>query len=72
MAWLNIIAILIRQRPSLLALRDYEAQRKAGRTPVFDPDALGIPHADLWRRSTGAEPPEASEAAPARAAGGDA
>lgn len=72
MAWLNIIAILILQRPSLLALRDYEAQRKAGRDPVFEPDALGIPHADQWRRSSGAEPPEASAAAPARAAGGDA
>ncbi|KRG70088.1 alanine/glycine:cation symporter family protein [Pseudoxanthomonas dokdonensis] len=49
MAWLNIIAILILQRPALRALKDYEQQKKAGKDPVFDPDALGIKHADLWR-----------------------
>ena len=50
MAWLNIVAILILQRPALTALKDYEAQKRAGRAPVFDPDALGIRNADLWRR----------------------
>jgi alanine or glycine:cation symporter, AGCS family len=50
MAWLNIVAILILQKPALLALKDYEAQKRAGRTPVFNPDALGIRNADLWRR----------------------
>jgi AGCS family alanine or glycine:cation symporter len=50
MAWLNIVAILILQRPALVALRDYEAQKRAGRVPVFDPDTLGIRNADLWRR----------------------
>lgn len=49
MAWLNIIAILILQKPALKAFRDYEAQRKAGKEPVFDPDALEIRNADLWR-----------------------
>lgn len=49
MAWLNIIAILILQKPALIALRDYERQRKEGKEPVFDPDALGIRNADLWR-----------------------
>jgi AGCS family alanine or glycine:cation symporter len=48
MAWLNIIAILIVQRPALLALLDYEAQKKQGLDPVFDPDKLGIKNADLW------------------------
>lgn len=48
MAWLNIIAILILQKPALLALRDYEKQKKAGLDPVFDPQALGIRNADLW------------------------
>src|SRR3546814_8769169 len=47
MAWLNIIAILILHKPALLALKDYEAQRKAGQDPQFDPDALGIKNADL-------------------------
>jgi len=49
MAWLNIIAILIVQRPALLALLDYEAQKKQGLDPVFDPDKLNIKNADLWR-----------------------
>ena len=50
MAWLNIIAILILQKPALLALKDYEAQKKAGKDPTFDPDALGIRNADFWRK----------------------
>jgi AGCS family alanine or glycine:cation symporter len=50
MAWLNIIAILIVQKPALLALRDYEAQKKAGLDPTFDPDKLGIANADLWKK----------------------
>lgn len=49
MAWLNIIAILILQKPALIALRDYEAQKKAGQSPTFDPDKLGIKNAELWR-----------------------
>ena len=48
MAWLNIIAILILQVPALKALRDYEAQKKAGLEPQFDPEALGIKNADFW------------------------
>ena len=50
MAWLNIIAILILQKPALIALRDFERQKKAGVDPTFDPDALGIRNADFWRR----------------------
>lgn len=53
MAWLNLIAILIIQKPALVALRDYERQKKAGLDPVFDPDALGIRNADLWREKLG-------------------
>lgn len=49
MAWLNIVAILILQKPALAALRDYESQKKAGKDPVFDPEALGIKGAELWR-----------------------
>ncbi len=60
MAWLNIVAILILQKPALAALRDYERQRKAGKEPEFDPDALGIRNADFWRerkRAAAAEIP---------------
>ena len=48
MAWLNIIAIIILQRPALLALKDYEGQLKSGVDPVFDPRTLGIERADFW------------------------
>ena len=62
MAWLNIIGILIiffMANPALKALRDYEAQRRRGVEKYsFDPEALGIPHADYWvarlRSETGA------------------
>lgn len=52
MAWLNIIGLLIlffMGRPALRALKDYEAQRKAGVTEyTFDPQKLGIRNADFW------------------------
>lgn len=48
MAWLNIIAILIIQKPALVALKDYERQKKARLQPTFDPEALGIPRAQFW------------------------
>ncbi|WP_028080873.1 alanine/glycine:cation symporter family protein [Solimonas soli] len=51
MAWLNVIAILILQKPALIALKDYEAQKKAGRAePVFDAEAAGIANTTLWKR----------------------
>ncbi len=50
MAWLNIIAILILQKPALKALRDYEAQKKQNMDPVFDPAKLGIENADFWEK----------------------
>jgi len=50
MAWLNIIAILILRKPALLALRDYERQKKLGLDPVFDPEAMGIRNAEFWKR----------------------
>ena len=52
MAWLNIIAILILQKPALIALKDYEAQKRAGRDPTFDPVALGIRNAHIWEASS--------------------
>ena len=47
-AWLNIIAILFLQVPAIKALKDYEKQKKAGKDPQFDPEALGIKNADFW------------------------
>ncbi len=48
MVWLNLIAILIIAKPALIALKDYEAQKKEGKDPVFDPTKLGIKNADFW------------------------
>lgn len=48
MAWLNIIAILILHKPAMLALKDYERQKRQGLDPVFDPVSLGIKNADFW------------------------
>ncbi|MBY4947335.1 alanine:cation symporter family protein [Cupriavidus respiraculi] len=50
MAWLNIVAILILQKPALKALRDYEAQKRAGRDPQFSPLPLDIPNAVFWEK----------------------
>ncbi len=54
MAWLNIVGILLLffvGQPALRALKDYEAQRKAGvEKYTFDPDALGIRNADFWKK----------------------
>ena len=47
-AWLNILAILVLQVPALKCLWDYRRQKKAGRDPQFDPEALGIKNADFW------------------------
>lgn len=49
MAWINLIALWILQKPALATLKDYEAQRKAGLDPVFDPEKLGIQNADIWK-----------------------
>ncbi|HUP92587.1 MAG TPA: alanine/glycine:cation symporter family protein [Solimonas sp.] len=59
MAWLNIVAILLLQKPALLALKDYEAQKAAGRDPQFDAEALGIANAALWSKRLPTAGPQA-------------
>ncbi|ARS34601.1 alanine/glycine:cation symporter family protein [Pontibacter actiniarum] len=51
MAWLNVVAILLLRKPALRALKDYQAQRKAGLDPVFHPKQLGIQNADQWDKT---------------------
>ena len=50
MAWLNVIAIIILQKPAILSLKDYEKQKAEGKDPVFDPVVLGIKDADFWEK----------------------
>lgn len=48
MAWLNLIAIFLLRKPALLALKDYQNQKKAGKDPKFNPEELGIKNTSEW------------------------
>lgn len=48
MSWLNIIAMLLLQKPALAALRDYEAQQKVLRDPLFNPRRAGVLNTEAW------------------------
>lgn len=48
MIWVNILGMLFMIKPAMLALKDYERQKKEGKDPVFDPRPLGIKDADFW------------------------
>ncbi len=51
-SWINILGLLViffKSRPALRALRDYEAQQRAGvKKFVFEPQRLGIRNAQFW------------------------
>jgi AGCS family alanine or glycine:cation symporter len=53
MAWLNLVAILLMRNVAFKCLRDYEAQKAAGKDPQFDPVALGIKNAHYWEQRLG-------------------
>lgn len=55
MAWLNVIAIFILQKPALKAFKDFEEQKKLGKDPVFDPVKLEIKNADFWVKENSKE-----------------
>lgn len=48
MAWFNIIAIILLQKPALAALKDYEKQKKEGKDPTFYPEDIGVSNAHIW------------------------
>lgn len=48
MAWFNIVAIILLQKPALKALLDYEKQKKEGKDPVFIPEEIGVSNAHIW------------------------
>ena len=50
MATINIIAIFLLSKVAIIAVKDYEAQRRAGLNPEFDPDSLGIKNTSCWKR----------------------
>lgn len=49
MVWLNVFMLWFIFPKAVAILKDYEAQRKAGKKPFFDPDKVGIKNADLWK-----------------------
>ncbi|GAB3477492.1 alanine/glycine:cation symporter family protein [Nocardiopsis coralliicola] len=54
LAWVNMLCLIFLAKPAVRALRDYEAQRRRGADPVFDPEAAGISGADYWIRGAAA------------------
>ena len=50
-AVVNIIAIVLLSRIAFAALEDYEAQKKAGKDPVFYEDNIGLSNTDVWKRN---------------------
>ncbi|MDQ8201516.1 alanine/glycine:cation symporter family protein [Pelagicoccus sp. SDUM812003] len=50
MAWVNIIAILLLSPTVFRCLKDFEGQQKAGKDPVFDPEAAQIKNASFWKK----------------------
>ncbi|WP_168582649.1 alanine/glycine:cation symporter family protein [Gephyromycinifex aptenodytis] len=46
--WINLIALIFLAPKAHKVFKDYEAQRKAGKDPVFDPRAVGIDNAPVW------------------------
>ncbi|WP_116040467.1 alanine/glycine:cation symporter family protein [Amycolatopsis palatopharyngis] len=48
LAWVNMVCIVFLAKPALIALRDYDEQRRLGLDPQFDPTKLGIANADYW------------------------
>ena len=49
MVMINVPVILFLSRPALAALKDYAAQRKTGRNPVFKASSVGLKEkTDYW------------------------
>nr|WP_310144174.1 alanine/glycine:cation symporter family protein [Burkholderia ambifaria] len=53
MAWLNLVAIFLLQKPALGALRDFETKKRAGKPLTYDPVALGVTNATFWEGRNG-------------------
>ena len=49
MTLINIPVICILGRYAVRALRDYERQRKEGKSPVFSADSIGLHDLDYWK-----------------------
>lgn len=48
MAWLNLIAIILLHQKVVILYKDYKAQLKEGKNPVFDNSKYNFPNVALW------------------------
>ncbi|WP_169250891.1 alanine/glycine:cation symporter family protein [Brevibacterium sp. 'Marine'] len=48
---INFLALIALSGIALKTLKDFDAQRKQGLNPVFDPVKLGIKHANFWEEA---------------------
>ncbi len=56
MALINIPVILFLSKYAIRAIKDYDRQRKEGKSPVFYPDSIGLTHdVDYWKRENSDE-----------------
>ena len=56
MALINIPVILFLSKYAIRAIKDYDRQRKEGKSPVFYADSIGITHnLDCWKRENSDE-----------------
>lgn len=49
MASINIVVMLLLSNIAIKVLKDYEAQRKAGKNPVFKAENVGITNTEFWK-----------------------
>ena len=47
--WINLVALVLLSGKAVAVFRDYVRQKKEGLDPVFDPEAIGITNAPVWR-----------------------
>ncbi|MGW1681551.1 alanine/glycine:cation symporter family protein [Saccharopolyspora sp. NPDC002376] len=48
LAWVNMLCLLLLTKPALRALRDFDAQRRRGQDPTFDPASIGLTDLECW------------------------
>lgn len=53
LAWVNMLCLLFLAKPALRALRDFDAQRRRGLDPTFDPASIGMSDLDCWDTDAG-------------------
>ena len=46
---MNLLALLLLAPKAIAVVRDYDRQRREGTDPVFDPEAVGIDNAPVWK-----------------------